>query len=57
MSERQPIETAPRDGTPILVFGEGNVVSVSWHHHIERWLDTARGVSIPFTPTEWAPLE
>ncbi len=66
MSEWQPIETAPKDRTPIDVWGDyGRVCDVSWRDapsHDERgagWRDTdGTFLGPPFlaTPTHWMPL-
>jgi len=67
MSDWQPIETAPKDGTEILVFvppstyTRGYVRSVQWRDHdIDFWHveDNKHG---PFplrggSPTHWIPL-
>jgi hypothetical protein len=70
MNDWQPIETAPRDGTHILIaFGE-DVVSVAAYHrsddelHPWKFLDS-QGSGLPFFngarddqygPTQWQPL-
>ena len=71
MTDWQPIETAPRDGTKIILYVEGSVVEGHFDDHYgwgddteaEKW----RVVSLPFhgcdccshpnaLPTHWHPL-
>lgn len=62
MSEWQPIETAPHDGTPVLVFSPGNVQWVgTWMPR--TWQDDGAGDwegyyggTSPRDPTHWMPL-
>jgi predicted esterase len=64
MSEWQPIETAPIDGTDILVCMTHNLSDDEWE--TVQWVDyyfpdagwiIFRGrVDIPFPPTHWMPL-
>lgn len=65
MSEWQPIETAPRDGTEILGWCEIGVVVVSWneqrfHKNPKPYWDSNRQ-SVTWMreycqPTHWQPL-
>lgn len=60
----QPIETAPRDGTDILVCVTYNGPAGEWE--TAQWVDWARDdlvwpnywrhIEIPFPPTHWQPL-
>ena len=65
MSEEwKPIESAPRDGTPILVCVTYSRQEGGWH--TEQWVDWTGGtyvwpmfqqrVDILFPPTHWMPL-
>lgn len=58
-AEWQPIETAPKDGTRIIVSKVNGPVwcNVNWRHMIrkpDRW-DSFVG-AVPFEPTHWMPL-
>lgn len=70
-SEWQPIETAPRDGTAILVYGQGllreldgNCAVVRWdglEHSSIKWWQIHEGKHGPYdlrgpSPTHWQPL-
>jgi len=57
MSEWQPIETAPKDGTMILVCWAGS----GMHPIVSRWLLRSMAWTHPFNkpvnpPTHWMPL-
>lgn len=64
MSAWQPIETAPMDGTSILVCVTHNIGPDEWE--TVQWVDWARlpfvwphyldRIDIPFPPTHWMPL-
>ena len=58
MSEWQPIETAPKDGTFVLVCWplQGNVMAVAYHRMLPtpRW--EIRGEFAYLTGTVWQPL-
>lgn len=68
MGEWQPIETAPRDGSSVLLFGEQEphfaigaqgsfVFSGYWDMMDEAWCSTASLWNGPFyKPTHWTPL-
>lgn len=66
MSEWQPIETAPKDGSPILIWQPGGVTQYTWYTDcwICRWEDryqcwTEAGgelYSEARSPTHWMPL-
>jgi hypothetical protein len=56
--EWQPIETAPKDGTWILVYPaySDTVAMVRWEgKRPPRW-QMLTGISIPCAPTRWMPL-
>lgn len=55
MSEWQPIETAPKDGTEILVFDDGAYIVTPWIEGDDQsgWWDN--GFMDP-PPTHWMPL-
>ena len=65
----QPIETAPKDGTEILLYGPGVLLSdgrtsmyaraqhVGWAHEVDGHLEWAtRDPSVTCRPTHWRPL-
>lgn len=59
----QPIETAPKDGTEILVFVGGTIIIGSWSNgsvlRDEGWYDAEAGVKFVnglLDPTHWQPL-
>ena len=60
----QPIETAPKDESLILVYGPCEVdgesypaqVGIALYHKIrDRWIDENNGYAI-YHPTHWRPL-
>lgn len=65
MADWQPIETAPKDGTEILLFelqcyDEPYIATGIWHRWDggERWLPAVYGGARTdyFDPTHWMPL-
>lgn len=56
-SQWQPIETAPKDGTPVLAWDEGAVCIVTWVSgdpvDPDGWYDVRR---LDPAPTHWQPL-
>lgn len=50
--EWRPIETAPKDGTTILVFHNGSMWTVLWSD-VQEWHDAN---DYGYTPTHWMPL-
>lgn len=59
MSEWRPIETAPKDGTTILVAGQGSTAWMAKWRPMkrvpDRWESIGLG-ALPFYPTHWMPL-
>lgn len=54
MTEWQPIETAPKDGTPILVCDKGPYAYVAeWFQHSRTWIGADK---MYWEPTHWMPL-
>lgn len=59
MTDWQPIDTAPKDGTPILVWNAGYVAVMCWW---ERCWEYANGIQRYWPraderePTHWMPL-
>lgn len=64
MSEWQPIETAPDDGTEILVtvrynIGADEYASSTWVDSIMpdgSWFIYPERIDLPFPPSHWMPL-
>lgn len=57
MSEWQPIETAPRDGTHMLLFREHVYFIGYWATKAQSWRVNADGLPmINPPPTHWMPL-
>lgn len=68
MSEWQPIETAPKDGTPLLIFSpdsiKPNVFICIWTDWTDEndtviegnWTDLGNEQEFGATPTHWQPL-
>jgi hypothetical protein len=60
MSEWQPIESAPKDGTKVDVWcvREGKVPLriPNAYFYEERWLHSFNGMRIWHDPTHWMPL-
>ena len=63
--EWQPIETAPRDGAPILIYGEASssggcpVAMARWDKKYSLWkfqTHAAWGSKVKDNPTHWMPL-
>ena len=51
----RPIETAPKDGTNILVYSKGRIISACWSIAMEDWAEVLHGYTM-FPPTHWQPL-
>lgn len=57
MTDWQPIETAPKDGTRVLTAKVGGPVGMSfWLTSSEKWWDGLSGHSRNSPPTHWMPL-
>ncbi len=59
MSEWQPIETAPKDGTAMLVHDEGAVFIAVFDEDEGAWMDIAGAPGyqrVEPAPTHWMPL-
>lgn len=64
MSQWQPIDSAPRDGTLIDLWvtcgstgGKGRLPNARWHPGTIQWIDSSLfPVSNTLTPTHWMPL-
>ena len=65
MSEWQPIETAPKDGSTVLVATSGKVTAAWWDEDQSIWtellvwnsvFDEYEAQPIGFAPTHWMPL-
>lgn len=57
--EWEAIETAPKDGTPILGFAEEETTTVFWLREGECWCLCVSGAFAEdgeWTPTHWQPL-
>lgn len=62
----QPIETAPKDGTPILGYGvwdfkrdDGNqqwIYVIAWCSRRNEWIEAEGECYQDFGPTHWMPL-
>ena len=50
----QPIETAPKDGTPVLLWGPWGEVGMWCYSHPIGWNDGYE--ALMHTPTHWMPL-
>jgi hypothetical protein len=67
MTEWQPIDTAPKDGTAILIWpaqsaltGSTECMTISyvvrWHDWKEAWIEASGEEYDTFYPTHWMPL-
>ena len=59
----QPVETAPRDGTPLLLFARAStatasIVLVGWYLTHWDWIECCFAPNSPvgIVPTHWMPL-
>lgn len=62
----QPIETAPRDGTEVILWDVFGVTTAYWGWsddyakeigYIPTWWATYPGAHNPQTPTHWMPIQ
>ena len=51
----QPIETAPEDGTIVIIYEEGKAVSAFYDSSTKQWVETMDYYEVP-DPTHWMPL-
>ena len=51
----QPISTAPKDGTKILVWVDGAYM-VYFDEDMERWTTDGKTIFVRFFPTHWMPI-
>jgi hypothetical protein len=67
MTEWQPIETAPKDGSAILIWPAQSALTgstecmiisyvVRWHDWKEAWIEASGEEYDTFYPTHWMPL-
>lgn len=59
MSDWQPIDTAPKDGTLILMADGGSVLCGLWSKDESGWVDGSRdrnGELVTWDATHWMPL-
>lgn len=54
----QPIESAPRDGTTVLLFAPGwDAPKTGWTYGKDEWQDCPYSVArADYAPTHWQPL-
>ena len=53
MMQWQPIDTAPRDGTEVLIFGNCGIMVMLFDN---GWREKANYMSLKTPPTHWMPL-
>jgi hypothetical protein len=57
--EWQPIETAPKDGRPVLGYRAGDMATVEWRATWKEWALVVPGTYAEdddWEPTHWMPL-
>ena len=55
-TEWQPIETAPKDGTEVLVFSSGKMFMSFYSHDVGSWCIDGRYDDFVEDVTHWMPL-
>lgn len=55
MTEWQPIDTAPKDGSDVLLYADF-CYTAFWDGSFRGWVDNARGSLWPIPATHWMPL-
>jgi hypothetical protein len=56
--EWQPIETAPKDGTPVMIYDPEFSIKVyvaAWMYDFQ-WVEADGEHHLEFNPTHWMPL-
>jgi hypothetical protein len=56
MSEWRPIESAPKDGRPVLVFHNRIVIEAWFSERWGRFVQSETGGTNGIMPTHWQPL-
>jgi hypothetical protein len=51
----QPIETAPKDGTSLLVYSDERIIAAFWSVPADDWAEVVHGYTF-YPPTHWMPL-
>lgn len=51
----RPIETAPKDGTGLLVYSDERIISAMWSVGADDWVEVVHGYTF-YDPTHWMPL-
>ena len=51
----QPIETAPKDGTGLLVYSDERIISAMWSDGADDWVEVVHEYTFA-NPTHWMPL-
>jgi hypothetical protein len=56
MSDWKSIETAPQDGTDLVIANGGFRAVAYWNRRTRRWDRQGDGAPIKWQPTHWTPL-